>query len=254
MLTIQNMNNAFFQFHLYPLFHLHLDNHTLFQKKIPVNIKLYHFIKITTKSHDFFYKYVTINISESAREADEMEKAIFSRVDLDNENCILANEYLDCIKDLIDIEDVQGLKEFSQHLKTSRFQHSLNVSYYSFLLARRFHLDAYSIARAGLLHDLYFYDWREKETRPMEGRHCSIHPQIALDNAKKACSINPVMEDCIVHHMWPMTIHCPKTKEGWVVQAVDKYCAVSEMLLQSGRKLKASHVSFYFMAFISILR
>ena len=55
-----------------------------------------------------------------------------------------------------------------------------------FLLARKFHLDAYSTARAGLLHDLYFYDWREKDTRPMEGRHCSIHPQIALENAKKS--------------------------------------------------------------------
>lgn len=210
-------------------------------------------MQITIKSHDFFRKCVTIEIGESTREADEMEKAIFSRVDLDNENCLLANEYLDCIKDLIDIKDVQELREFSQHLKTSRFQHSLNVSYYSFLLARKFHLDAYSIARGGLLHDLYFYDWREKDTRP-EGRHCSIHPQIALENAKKACAINPVMEDCIVHHMWPMTVHCPKTKEGWIVQAVDKYCAVSEMLLQSGRKVKTSHVSFYFMALISMMK
>lgn len=183
-----------------------------------------------------------------------MEKAIFSKVDLNNVNSYLANEYLDCVKDLIEIDDVHKLKDFSQHLKTSRFQHSLNVSYYSFLLARKFHLDAYSTARAGLLHDLYFYDWREKDTRPMEGRHCSIHPQIALENAKKATQINPVMEDCIVHHMWPMTLHCPKTKEGWIVQAVDKYCAISEMMLQSGRRIKTSQVAFYFMAVVSIIR
>ena len=33
----------------------------------------------------------------------------------------------------------------------------------------------------------------------MEGRHCAIHPLIALENAKKTCTINPVIEDAIVH-------------------------------------------------------
>ena len=48
-----------------------------------------------------------------------MEKAIFSKVDLNNVNSYLANEYLDCVKDLIEIDDVHKLKDFSQHLKTS---------------------------------------------------------------------------------------------------------------------------------------
>lgn len=183
-----------------------------------------------------------------------MEKAIFSRIDLTNEDNDIASEYLDCIKDLINIDDVQDLREFYQHMKTSRYQHSLNVSYYTFLLARKFGLDAYSAARGGLLHDLYFYDWREKDTRPMEGRHCAIHPQIALDNARKACQVNTIIEDCIVHHMWPMTLHCPKTREGWLLQAVDKYCAMSEIMLQGGRRLKASQVAIYFMAMISIIK
>lgn len=46
-------------------------------------------------------------------------------------------------------------------MATSRFQHSLNVSYYSFIICRKFGLDAYSAARAGLLHDLYYYDWKQ---------------------------------------------------------------------------------------------
>ena len=183
-----------------------------------------------------------------------MEKAIFSRVDLSDADNSIANEFLSCISDLIHIDDVQELRDFYQHMKTSRYQHSLNVSYYTFLLARKFHLDAYSAARAGLLHDLYFYDWREKDTRPIEGRHCAVHPQIALDNAKKACEVNRVIEDCIVHHMWPMTLHCPKTKEGWILQAVDKYCALSEILLQGGRRIKATQAAVYVMAFISIVK
>ena len=145
-----------------------------------------------------------------------MQKAIFSRIDLNNADNDLAQEYLSCIRDLLHLHDVQDLKAFTQHMNTSRFQHSLNVSYYTFLIARRFHLDSCSAARAGLLHDLYHYDWRnlDKEERPIEGRHCAVHPQIALENARKATFVNTIIEDAIVHHMWPMTLRCPKTKEA----------------------------------------
>lgn len=82
-----------------------------------------------------------------------MQKAIFSRIDLNNADNDLAEEYLGCISDLLHLDGVQDLKAFTQHMNTSRFQHSLNVSYYTFLIARRFHLDSCSAARAGLLHD-----------------------------------------------------------------------------------------------------
>lgn len=105
----------------------------------------------------------------------------------------------------------------------------------------------------GLLHDLYHYDWRnlDKEERPIEGRHCAVHPQIALENARKATSVNTIIEDAIVHHMWPMTLHCPKTKEGWVLQAVDKYCAISEILLQGGRRVRYSRLAISLAALLS---
>ena len=73
-----------------------------------------------------------------------MQKAIFSRIDLNNADNDLAQEYLSCIRDLLHLHDVQDLKAFTQHMNTSRFQHSLNVSYYTFLIARRFHLDSCS--------------------------------------------------------------------------------------------------------------
>lgn len=180
-----------------------------------------------------------------------MRKAIFSKTDLQDAQDDLAQDFLDCVCDLVHIENVQELKAYTQHWQTSRFQHSVNVSYYSFLLARKLHLDARSTARAGLLHDLYFYDWRDKEERPMEGKHCSIHPQIALENAREICEVNCIIEDAILHHMWPMTIHTPKTKEGWIVQAIDKYCALSEFLLQGSRKLKYSRAGVSLLAICS---
>lgn len=182
-----------------------------------------------------------------------MQKAIFSKTDLTNTDCSLAKEYINCISDLLHIDDVQKLKNYSQHMNTTRFQHSVNVSYYTFLIARKLHLDAHSAARAGLLHDFYFYDWRdvEKSNRPIEGRHCKVHPQIALENARKATSVNFIIEDAILHHMWPMTIRMPKTKEGWLLQAVDKYCAVSEILLQGSHKLRYSQTVISLMLILS---
>lgn len=174
-----------------------------------------------------------------------MEKAIFSKTDLNDIENLLAIEYLQCVEDLLGLDSVNELQDFVQHMNTSRFQHSLNVSYYTFLLARKFHLDAYSAARAGLLHDLYLYD-RHVEEAPIEGRHTSVHPKVALENARKATNVNAIIEDAILHHMWPMTFHRPKTKEGLILQAVDKYCALSEVLLQSGRKIRYNRFTLSF--------
>ena len=66
--------------------------------------------------------------------------------------------YYMLVADILEHADVQALKQFRHHHYTTRFQHSLNVSYYNYLLCRFFHWDAVSAARAGLLHDLYFYE------------------------------------------------------------------------------------------------
>ena len=65
-----------------------------------------------------------------------MEKAILSRINLKTLDTNIAYDYFETISDLIDTKEVQDLKKCSQHLATSRFQHSLNVSYYSFLICR----------------------------------------------------------------------------------------------------------------------
>ena len=70
-----------------------------------------------------------------------MEKAILSRINLQLQDTDIAQEYFDTISDLIDTQEVQALKKCSQHLATSRFQHSLNVSYYSGSLTPLFTTD-----------------------------------------------------------------------------------------------------------------
>lgn len=162
-----------------------------------------------------------------------MEKAILSRINLIEQDSSIAMDYYDAIKDLIDTKEIQKLKYYSQHMATSRFQHSLNVSYYSFLICRKLGLNAYAAARAGLLHDLYYYDWKSCNDRPMEGNHAKIHPLIALENAKAITEMDDVLEDAIVHHMWPLKTSHPKTSVGWIIQAVDKYCACLEFGFQT---------------------
>ena len=81
-----------------------------------------------------------------------MLKAIGSRKDLKQQL------YYEFVADLLESKSVQDLKQYRHHIKTTRFQHSLNVSYYNYLICKFFHWDAVSAARAGLLHDLYFYE------------------------------------------------------------------------------------------------
>jgi len=153
-------------------------------------------------------------------------RAIFSRKDIEKDDNELIYEFLECVSDLLYQEDVQNLKFYRQHCNTSRFQHSLNVAYYSFLICRKMKWDYHSAARAGLLHDLFFYDWREEDITGKE--HIMNHAKVSLDNARKITDLNDIETDAIVKHMWPCTLVPPRYKESYVVTMVDKFCATFE--------------------------
>ena len=152
---------------------------------------------------------------------------------------IMESEYYQLIADLVKLEEVQNLKLFRHHIMTNRFQHCLNVSYYNYQLCRFFRLDADSAARAGLLHDLYFYETKQYCQEKHEKGHCAHHPCVALENAEKLIRLNDKERDMIVNHMWPMTSELPKYAETWLITIADKYAAVLEFLLpQPGRFMK----------------
>lgn len=72
-------------------------------------------------SHMIFYTEYDTLIIYQKKGGNGMQKAIFSRVDLTSDNDLLAKEFVSCIQDLIEVDDVQELKAFSQHMDTSRF-------------------------------------------------------------------------------------------------------------------------------------
>lgn len=160
-----------------------------------------------------------------------MLKAILSKKEL-TEN----GEYYSYVRDLINSSGVQQLRLHPHHIGTSRFQHSLNVSYYNYRLCRFLRLDAKAAARAGLLHDLFFYDRKTHEK--IRNRHPAEHANIALYNASMQFSISELEGDMILNHMWPATPHLPRHPETYVITLVDKFCALLELTQHGLKKLK----------------
>lgn len=158
-----------------------------------------------------------------------MFRAVLSKKDLSKQD-----EYYACVHDLLDDRSVLSLSEFRHHIGTTRFQHSLNVSYYNFLLCRFFHLNARSAARAGLLHDLFFYNRKTHEK--IANSHPAEHANIAFYNASQMFPLNELESDMIINHMWPMTRTLPRHRETFMITIVDKFCAVAEVMTYAMRK------------------
>lgn len=144
-------------------------------------------------------------------------------------------EYMRHVGHLLANPKVQKLGDITHHYYSTRLEHSIHVSYTSYKLAKKFGWDAKSTARGGLLHDLFFYDWRD--TKFKKG-HAWTHPRIAVRNAQKLTALNKVEKDIIVKHMFGATIAPPRYKESWIVTCVDKYWAVREATLPLQHKWK----------------
>ena len=147
-------------------------------------------------------------------------------------------EYEKCIHDLIQHEMVGSMKNFIQHGDINCLEHSLYVSYISYLVCRRLGLDYHSAARGGLLHDFFLYDWHIG--KPYRGLHGFIHPHIALQNANEYFHLNDREKDIIQKHMWPLTLRLPRYKETFFVLLADKYCALVEIIKFLEKKILTS--------------
>ena len=148
--------------------------------------------------------------------------------------------FLDCIGDLLESEVVQKMCNFTQHGDTTTFDHCLMVSFKSFQFCRKFNLDYRAAARGGLLHDLFLYDWHDKDLDI--NLHGFYHPGIALRNAEKAFVLDDKEKEIIKKHMWPLTVVPQKCREAYVICYFDKTCTLKEVFKEwvvSLRKLMA---------------
>lgn len=142
---------------------------------------------------------------------------------------IQLQEFRDIIKDITGNSSVISLKEHLQHMKGSRYAHCYEVAFYTYVLTKKWGLDYVSATRGAMLHDFYFYDWRNKGVDGQKRFHAYRHPRIALNNALQNFELNDVEQDIILKHMWPLTLRLPRYKETYIVTFVDKYCAIKEV-------------------------
>ena len=146
------------------------------------------------------------------------------------------SEFKAIISDIAKNPNVLALKDHIQHANHSRYYHCLCVSYYTYAICKKLRLDYISAARGAMLHDFYFYNWRNKKVEGQKKFHAFRHPRIALNNAIEIFDLNDIEKDIIVKHMWPLTIRIPSYRESYIVTIVDKYCASHELLSKLRKK------------------
>lgn len=134
--------------------------------------------------------------------------------------------YMEIVENMLTHPKVQSMSAFTHHGKTDCLTHSIHVSFKSFSLALKLGLDEKAMAKAGLLHDFYLYDWHDKGSR--KGLHGFTHAQASLLNAQKYFPISDKEKDIIEKHMWPLNPKLPKFKESILFMLVDRYCSLLE--------------------------
>lgn len=139
-------------------------------------------------------------------------------------------EFEEIVRPLVQHEAVQSMKKYPHHGITTCYRHCMHVAFYSYLVCKKLGLDEKAAARAGVLHDLFMYDWHEMQPKKGELPHGFTHPHTALANADKYFELSDVEKDMIVKHMFPLTIALPRYKETVVIVCVDKFCGIIETL------------------------
>ncbi len=175
-----------------------------------------------------------------------MKKEINTYISINNE------EFLSIIEELINNKTVQEMKKYRQHYETSCFDHCYMVSYYCYLICKKYHLDYISVTRAAMLHDLFLYDWRIRQPN-RKGLHAFTHGKTACDNASRLFNLSQKEKDMILTHMWPVTMKFPTSLEGLILTFVDKYCAMSETFEVLKFKMFTKKSFRYAYVFFSLL-
>lgn len=134
-------------------------------------------------------------------------------------------EYLQDVWNILTSKEFLQLSRYVHHHWTTRLMHSVNVSYVSWLIARKFGCDAKAAARAGLLHDFCPYDFKKKT--PTGESQAFYHPKAAAKNSQELFEISDREKDAILAHMFPLG-PLPRNKEAWIITLADKICAVME--------------------------
>lgn len=157
-------------------------------------------------------------------------------------------EFNEIIEKYANHPKVLEMKKYKHHGLT-RYEHSMNVAYYTYKLTKKFNMNYHSATKAAMLHD-FFLDEVAKENG---FKRLQDHPKYAVSNAKKYFGINELEEDIIKSHMFPVSLTIPKYKESWIVDLIDDYVSIKERGISTTKSLKSSVNAIIFIL-ITILK
>ena len=123
----------------------------------------------------------------------------------------------------------------------------MHVAKFTYRVAKTLHFDYVEATRGAMLHD-YFNDSEYDEIKGI--KKASIHPEIALQNAKDDYILTKKEENIIVSHMFPYGNVKPNCKESWVVTSVDKLVALYECFFFKWR----DQVSLFLIFILNLIR
>ncbi|MBQ8175075.1 MAG: HD domain-containing protein [Clostridia bacterium] len=141
------------------------------------------------------------------------------------ENTEDGRAFLAIVRPLLHHPAVHILSTYRHHMSTDRLQHVTSVAYLAYHICREQGLAVEEVCHAALLHDLFYFDSERGDAPRFPWVR---HPVIAWENARELYPFTEVGRDIICHHMWPLTLHLPRTREGRIVSWADKYCAMRE--------------------------
>lgn len=155
-------------------------------------------------------------------------------------------DFMEVANDIVEKDKFQSLK-YEPHHGLTRYDHVLRVAKNTYRCSKLLNLDYVSATRGALLHD-YFNDCDYKTTKGL--KKGSMHPVIALNNARREFSLNNKEENIIVSHMFPLGSVKPNCKESWIVTCIDKIVA----LYECGAYKFKEKITILFLFIIKIIR
>ena len=129
------------------------------------------------------------------------------------------------------------LKKVPRHGTANTYEHSVRVAAAAEKLAKRFSVDRESAVRVGLLHDFCMENYHDHSRPKTHGGkwYCFYHPEDALENCRKeGIRLTRTEKDAILSHMFPLSLHLPKSRLGLVLTLADKKVAVEEGIRSAG--------------------
>ena len=159
----------------------------------------------------------------------------------------MKDEFNDIIKPYL-IDEFNELKNINHHGIT-RYNHSLRVAYYTYLVTKALHINYEEATIAALLHD-FFTDEVDDEMSLFKLRR---HPKYALNNASKYFYLTDLQKDIISTHMFPVTFTPPKYLESWIVDIIDDISAIYEKGYSLRKEISAA-TTFIFILLMNYIK